>query len=166
MKYYNNIFFILLFVVVMGASCSKNFLDENPYSSYRTGATDTQSIEAQVIGLHLTYAELWGMSGQQGFLSCWQIGTDITSAGATQGVENPFYQYANLNSENAGVSYLWQKCYDFINHANVIIAAVGETNVKAAAEARFFRAYAYNMLVTLWGDVPLLKDPVASPAFN
>ena len=166
MKYYNNIFFILLSVVIMGASCSKNFLDEDPYSSYRTGATDVQSIEAQVIGLHLTYAELWGMSSQQGFLSCWQIGTDVTSAGATQGVENPFYQYANLNSENAGVSYLWQKCYDFINHANVIIAAVGETNVKASAEARFFRAYAYNILVTLWGDVPLLKDPVASPAFN
>ncbi|WP_114793222.1 RagB/SusD family nutrient uptake outer membrane protein [Niabella yanshanensis] len=166
MKYYNNIFFILLLVVFTGASCSKNFLDEDPYSSYRTGATDAQSIEAQVIGLHLTYAELWGMSGQQGFLSCWQIGTDVTSAGATQGVENPFYQYANLNSENAGVSYLWQKCYDFINHANVIIAAVGETNAKAAAEARFFRAYAYNILVTLWGDVPLLKDPVASPAFN
>jgi SusD family. len=165
MKYYKIIFFILI-VTATTVSCKKNFLDEDPYSSYRTGATDAQTIEAQVIGLHRTFAELWGWSDRQGFLSCWQIGTDITSAGATEGVENPFYQYANLNSENAGVSYLWQKCYDFINHANVIIAAVGENNVKASAEAKFFRAYAYNMLVTLWGDVPLVKEPVASPVFN
>ncbi|MBX3241051.1 MAG: RagB/SusD family nutrient uptake outer membrane protein [Chitinophagaceae bacterium] len=166
MKRYKNICILLTAITIGTVSCSKNFLDEEPYSSYRTGATDAQSIDAQVVGLHRTYAELWGMSGQQGFLSCWQIGTDITSAGATQGVENPFYQYANLNAENAGVNYLWEKSYDFINHANVIIAAVGENNLAANAEARFFRAYAYNMLVTLWGDVPLLKEPVASPSFD
>lgn len=152
--------------LLMGTSCGKDYLDEDPYSSYRTGATDPQTIEAQVIGLHRIFAELWGYSGRQGFLSCWQIGTDITNAGATEGVENPFYQYADLNQENGGVSYLWQKSYDFINHANVIIAAVGENNVKANAEARFFRAYAYNTLVTLWGDVPLLKEPVVSPKFD
>lgn len=152
--------------LLMGTSCGKNYLDEDPYSSYRTGATDPQTIEAQVIGLHRIFAELWGYSGRQGFLSCWQIGTDITSAGATEGVENPFYQYADLNQENGGVGYLWQKSYDFINHANVIISAVGENNVKANAEARFFRAYAYNILVTLWGDVPLLKEPVVSPKFD
>jgi len=166
MQYFNKIYILLLVVIFIGVSCSKSFLDEEPYSSYRTGATDAQSIDAQVVGLHRTFAELWGWSGQQGFLSCWQIGTDITSAGSTQGVENPFYQYPNLNSENAGVSYLWLKCYDFINHANVIIDAVGENNTKASAEAKFFRAYAYNLLVTLWGDVPLLKNAVSAPAFN
>src|SRR5690606_30818109 len=98
--------------------------------------------------------------------SAWQIGMDIASAGSTEGVENPFYQYADLNQENGAVSYLWQKSYDFINHANVIIAAVGENNIKASAEARFFRAYAYNTLVTLWGDVPLLSEPVVSPKFD
>src|SRR5690606_28503115 len=107
-----------------------------------------------------------GWSGRQGFLSCWQIGMDITSAGATEGVENPFYQYADLNEENAGVSYLWEKCYDFINHANLIIANTGENNKSAAAEAMFFRAYAYNILVTLWGDVPLLKEPISVPTFD
>ncbi len=152
--------------LLMGTSCGKDYLEEDPYSSYRTGATDAQTIEAQVIGLHRIFAELWGYSGRQGFLSTWQIGMDITSAGATEGVENPFYQYADLNQENGAVSYLWQKSYDFINHANVIIAAVGENNAKANAEARFFRAYAYNTLVTLWGDVPLLSAPVVSPTFD
>lgn len=165
---YNKIIYASIFAaaVLVAPSCKKNFLEEKPYSSYSTGGTGAQTIEAQVVGLHRTFAELWGWSSRQGFLSCWQIGTDITSAGATEGVENPFYQYADLNSENAGVGYLWEKCYDFINHANVIIGAVKETNVPASAEAKFFRAYAYNMLVTLWGDVPLLKNAVATPTFN
>ena len=118
------------------------------------------------MGLHRTYAELWGYSDQQGFVSAWQIGMDITTAGATQGVEVPFYQYANLNPENEAVRVLWQRCYDFINNANIIIAATGDNNKAANAEAKFFRAYAYNTLVTLWGDVPLLTEPLTVPTFN
>ncbi|MDR2813344.1 MAG: RagB/SusD family nutrient uptake outer membrane protein, partial [Prevotellaceae bacterium] len=99
MKKYN---ILLMAVLLMAAlSCKDSFLDEEPYSYYGTGYTDAKTIEAQVIGLHRTYAELWGWSDQQGFLSCWHIGTDICSAGATQGVENPFFLYADLNAENA-----------------------------------------------------------------
>lgn len=159
---------IILFAgLLLGASaCSDSFLNEKPYSSYSTGHTDPSTIEAQVIGLHRTFAELWGYSSRQGFLSCWQIGMDICSAGATEGVENPFYQYADLNSENGGVSWLWRKCYDFINSANIIIAAVGDNNKPATAEAKFFRAYAYNILVNLWGPVPLVKGPITVPTFD
>ncbi|MDR3261266.1 MAG: RagB/SusD family nutrient uptake outer membrane protein [Tannerella sp.] len=157
---------IILFAVLLtmsGTSCSDSFLDEKLYSSYSAGQTDPNSIEAAVIGLHRTYAELWGWSSRQGFLGCWQLGTDVATAAEVEGVETPFFQYANLNAENGGVSYLWQKCYDFINNANIIIAAVGEDSKGAAAEAKFFRAYAYNTLATLWGDVPLLSEPVTAP---
>ncbi|MBD1432184.1 RagB/SusD family nutrient uptake outer membrane protein [Sphingobacterium sp. DN00404] len=148
------------------ASCSDSFLNEKPYSDYEAGTGDPSIVENQLIGLHYIYAQLWGWSGRQGFLSCWQIGMDITSAGATEGVENPFYQYADLNSENGGVSYLWERSYQFINNANTIISSVGDENPAAAAEARFFRAYAYNTLVTLWGDVPLLTESIDIPTFN
>ena len=148
------------------ASCSDSFLDESPYSQYEAGTGDPTIVENQLLGLHYIYAELWGWSARQGFLSCWQVGMDITSAGATEGVENPFYQYADLNSENGGVSYLWERSYQFINNANTIISSVGEENPAAAAEARFFRAYAYNTLVTLWGDVPLLTESISVPTFN
>ena len=160
--------FIFITFISGMIACSDSYLDEDPYSYYSTGHTDDATIEAQVLGLHRTYAELWGWSSQQGFLSCWQIGTDVCSAGATQGVENPFYQYADLNAENEGVAWLWRKCYDFINHANLIITALGEDtdNKAAVAEAKFFRAYAYNMLVTLWGDVPLVKEPVSTPKLD
>ncbi|MDR3188537.1 MAG: RagB/SusD family nutrient uptake outer membrane protein [Prevotellaceae bacterium] len=160
-KYYH----ILLTATLLMAlsSCKDSFLDEEPYSSYSAGHTDPTTIEAQVIGLHRTYAELWGWSNRQGFLACWHIGTDVCSAGATEGVENPFYQYADLNAENAGVQYLWRKCYDFVNHANIIISSLGDNNKPAVAEAKFFRAYAYNTLVTLWGDVPLIAEAITVP---
>src|SRR5690606_4494348 len=165
-KKYTKLCSMLALLSLGAASCGKNFLNEKPYSQFEAGSGDPSTIENQILGLHYIYAELWGHSGQQGFLSCWQIGMDITSAGSTQGVENPFFQYADLNSENAGVAYLWEKSYQFINNANTIINSVDEDNSAAAAEARFFRAYAYNTLVTLWGDVPLLTESINVPTFD
>jgi hypothetical protein len=147
-------------------SCSDDFLKEQPYHSYSTGLTDPNIVEAELLGLHRIYGELWGWSSRQGFLNCWQLGTDVCVAGATEGVENPFYQYADLNAENAGVEWLWRKCYEFVNNANLIIADVGENNPAATAEAKFFRAYAYHTLVTLWGNVPLVTEPTKTPTFN
>lgn len=166
MKYFKYIYAVLACLSLTAPSCKDDFLDEKPYSSYSTSALSNSTIEAQLVALHRNYADLWGQSGEQGFTSAWQIGMDITSAGATQGVENGFYQYATLNSENGAVSYLWSRCYRFINNANIIIAAAGENNKVANAEARFFRAYAYNILVTLWGDVPLLTESLTVPTFN
>lgn len=166
MKKIKSIYALFAASALLASSCKSDFLDEKPYSSYSTAGINSSTIEGQLVGLHRIYAELWGWSGNQGFISCFQIGMDITSAGSTQGVENPFYQYADLNQNNAGVTFLWQKSYEFINNANLIIAAVGDNNKPAAAEAKFFRAYAYNTLVTLWGDVPLLTEPVKVPTFN
>jgi hypothetical protein len=163
---YNKIIIAVIALSLSFLSCGDDYLTEKPYSFDNTGHTDATTVDAELVGLHRIFAELWGYSGRQGFLSCWQIGTDICSAGATESVENPFYQYADLNSENYGVMYLWQKSYEFINNANLIIAAVGDDNQPANAEARFFRAYAYNTLVTLWGNVPLIDKPVTVPTFN
>lgn len=146
---------VAISVVTFGSiSCSDSFLDEKMYSNYDPSVND---VESKVVGLYRQYAAIWGMSSQQGFLSCFQVGTDVCSPGQTQGVEVGFYNYPNLTSENSGVSFLWEKLYEIVNSANLIIDSQGENGDKAAvAEAKFFRAYAYNMLVTLWGGVPLV----------
>lgn len=148
--------------LILGAtSCSDSFLDEKMYSKYGPEVTD---INAKIIGLHRQYASIWGMSGQQGFPGCWQVGTDVGSPGDSQGVEIPFYRYQELNAENAGVSFLWERLYELINSANQIIASQASNgDAKATAEAMFFRAYAYHMLVTLWGDVPLITESTTVP---
>ena len=140
-------------------SCSDSYLDEKMFSSY---GTDVSDVEAKVIGLHYKYADLWGWSDQQGFAGCWQDGTDVGAPGDTQGVEVPFFQYGSLNAENSGVNKLWTSLYSIINSANIIINTEG-VDPAAKGEAEFFRAYAYNMLVTLWGPVPLLTESKAEP---
>ena len=143
-------------------SCSDSFLDEKMYSSY---GSDVSDVNAKLVDLHRQYAAIWGMSGQQGFVGCWQDGTDVGSPGDVQGVETPFYKYAELNSENAAVNILWEGLYDIINSANQII---NDKDVDAASkgEAQFFRAYSYNMLVTLWGKVPLITESTTVPRTN
>jgi hypothetical protein len=44
---------------------------------------------------------------------------------------------------------------------------MGQSNKNSIdAEARFYRAYAYNMLATLWGKVPLVLQPLTEPKTN
>lgn len=149
-------------LIMSGTSCSDSFLDEKMYSSYGTDVTD---VNAKVLGLHYKFGEILGFSGQQGYAGIWQDGTDVGAPGDIQGVEQPFFRYAELNAENAGVRDLWNKLYEIINCANQIITTNGdEQSVKAyVAEACFFRAWAYNQLVTGWGGVPLIVESAVSP---
>lgn len=145
-------------------SCSNDFLDEKPYSSYAPETlTDDAGIEASLKGLHYTFGQLWTWSDQQGWLSLWQVGTDVASPGGIQGVEIPFFKYEDLNPENAGVNYMWSQCYRIINNANNALKAIGgEGDPAKIGEARFFRGYTYHMLATLYGDVPLLTEPTST----
>lgn len=162
-----NILFATLAISTLSmgiVSCSDSFLDEKMYSKY---TPERSSSENLITGLYYTFAYRWGRADRQGYLSCFQIGTDVASAGDVEGVETPFYQYQQLTSESSGVSMTWEMCYEFINQANLIIAKEGENGNKVLiAEAKFFRAYAYNMLVTLWGDVPLVTEPSEIPRLD
>ena len=67
--------------VIGTTSCSDSFLDEKMYSSYGPEVSD---VNAKLVGLHRQYAAIWGMSSQQGFVGCWQVGTDVGAPGDTQ----------------------------------------------------------------------------------
>lgn len=62
----------------------------------------------------------------------------------------------------------WSDSYDRIFTANNIIYKGENANIdeniknKYLAQARFFRAYNYFYLVTLYGDVPLILEPIES----
>lgn len=140
-------------------SCSDSFLEEKMYSNY---GTDVKDANAKIIGLHYKFAQLWGVSYPQGFTGCWQDGTDVGSPGDVEGSEVPFFKYSELTSESLGVKVLWNSLYGIINSANIII---NDASVEPAqkAEAEFFRAYAYELLVTLWGPVPLVTESTTVP---
>ena len=134
-------------------SCSDSFLDEKIYSSYTPGVTDSKS---ELVGLYRLYAGFWGASWPQGLHAAFQVGTDVAVSAGTEGTEIPMYQYGQLTKDSQFPGFIWERFYEFINNANLIISkqeALGDQADKAViAEAKFFRAYAYDQLVTYFGN--------------
>ncbi len=164
-----------LFGILVFTSCKKNFLDEKPYSSYAPQTlSDSLGFEASVVGLHNQLSLFFSKSDAQGWPSVWHAGTDIAFVPPTQkqGIEVPYYDYTQLISTDGAASFTWTWAFQMINNANVIIKNAENPNLEGitqagknsvAAEAKFFRAYAYNMLTTFFGKVPLLTAPLTAP---
>jgi hypothetical protein len=156
-------------------SCKKSFLDEQLYSNYAPeNLTDSLGFDAAAIGLYYQTGLFFSKSDAQGWPSVWNAGTDIAWVPPTQkqGIEVPYYDYTQLISTDGAASFTWNWAYQMINNANNIIANAENpavTRLSEAgknvfnAEARFFRAYAYNMLATLFGRVPLVTAPLTKP---
>ena len=173
----NNIIILTTLMGLMFAisSCKKTFLDEQLYSSYApVTLTDSLGFEASVVGLENHLSTFFSYSDPQGWPSVWHAGTDIAFVPPSQkqGIEVPYYDYSQLISTDGAASYTWGWAYRMINNANNIIknaegpnaGAMSQTNKNSIdAEAKFFRAYAYNMLATLFGKVPLVKEPLTAP---
>lgn len=159
-------------LILFGAiSCKKSFLEEVPFSSYTpVTLTDSLGFEASLIGLYNHVSTILTWSDQQGWVSVWQVGTDVANATANQqGVEIPYYNYSLLTSTDNASGYIWNRNYILVNLSNIIIDNADQsklsTNTKnsISAEAKFFRAYAYNNLATLYGKVPLVKHALTGP---
>jgi starch-binding outer membrane protein, SusD/RagB family len=168
---------ILLFISFAGTtlftSCKKTFLQEKPYSSLVPETLgDSLGIDASLIGLYNHFSSFYTKSDAQGWPSVWSAGTDVAFVPPSQkqGIEVPYYDYTQLISTDGAASFTWGWCYRMINNANIIIKnAEAATGITAStkngyeAEAKFFRGYAYNMLATLFGKVPLVTEPITAP---
>jgi len=168
------IYLVLIFPVLAGfLSCKKSFLDEKSDSAYSPLNTfkNVAGLDAGIAGLQASVREQYTMQVTQSLLAVFQVGTDVALNGLDAGEAAPFENYALLNSESPAVLNYWSWAYKVINNANLIIkGAADETAVLSdaqravyLAEAKFYRAYAYNFLVTLWGEVPLIDQPLDKP---
>ena len=174
MKKYINIIALLSVFFVAFSSCKKAFLDEKPFSSYTPlTLTDSLGFEASLIGLYNHTSTIFSWADQQGWPSVWQVGTDVANAtNNQQGVEIPYYNYATLTSTDGGAARMWNRDYIMVNLTNIIVDGIENPSVTSlsakgkslvSAEAKFFRAYAYNNLATLFGGVPLITHALAGP---
>lgn len=87
--------------------------------------------------------------------------------------EGQFF-YLSYNENNTHIGNGWQGLYDVISYANLIIDdmpsiaggyGVSEEVINAGvAEARFFRGFAYYLLVEYWENVPILEKPAEKVA--
>lgn len=159
--------------LLAATSCGEDYLDETIYSVYTPASlTNKLGFEAALIGLYQQASVNYTQADQQGWLCVWQVGTDIAWPVQPQGIEVPFYQYSSLTPDNQAARQMWTLQYNIIENANSIINGVegsiiadmtdAEKNI-VNAEARFFRAWAYNTLATLYGGVPIVTEPMTGP---
>lgn len=162
-------------LLTMISACSESFLDEEVLDAYAPSSLNDQlGFEAAEIGLYNQFSTFYSTSNDQTILGIFHLGTDIlwAPAGRSNGDARPYFDYATLTSTDNASRKLWAYLYKTINNANILIYNAENNNPTGMtqeqidaynAEARFFRAYSYNMLATLYGAVPLLNEPLSEP---
>ncbi|MBV4360405.1 RagB/SusD family nutrient uptake outer membrane protein [Pinibacter aurantiacus] len=165
--------YILLSTVVF-ASCKKTFLDENMQSAYAPQNTlsDSLGFEANMAGILSRIRAQYTSDDDQGLLGAMFLGTDVVINGQTTAAMFPYVNNETMSSSDFAAGTYWRWAYTTLNNINTVIAAsqnpavtgTSENNkAYVGAEAKFYRAYVYNFLVTLWGPVPLTTTPISSP---
>jgi len=147
-------FSILLFV----NSCQKKLI-EKPFTVFTTDYLKTPAgLQTSVVAL---YSGMRYMYGPNGALNTTNSGTDewsLGDQGASSGLDCGAY---NLNSSNGDILTPWNRSFNNINLANAVIEFAPDVQMDAAAkatiiaEAHFFRAFYYFILVQQFGAVPL-----------
>ena len=152
----NTIGTVLLTVFLIGCS---DILVEQPRSILEPGFFKSeQGVNG---GLTSLYAHLRYIYGNAYYYNSGVTGTDeATYAQSADGnfkVMDVSGQGNITSTDNGGTGTLWDNAFPAINTASGIIENATEVGLKASliAEAQFFRAFDYFMLVQTYGGVPL-----------
>ena len=166
----------LIATLIMVSACSDDFLNEEIRSDFTPETlNDELGYQAQIIGLYQMLSTWQTRSGQQGWLAVWQVGTDVVWPTQPEGIEIPWFKYNQLNTDDNAANQSWELWYNMVENSNSIIYSIENNPPEALsnqeqnainAEARFFRALAYNNLATLFGGVPLILEPVTEARFD
>jgi hypothetical protein len=148
---------MLALTLVIG-SCTKDVLVENPKSVYTPDFFKTElGVQGGITSL---YAHLRFIYGNWNFYNSLETGTDEYTWG--QSADGNFKDMdmsgvGSITSQSAPPSAPWGNCFSAINTASGIIENATAVGVSDAlvAEARFFRAFDYFLLVQTYGGVPL-----------
>lgn len=165
--------FLLLSGALMGNSGCKKFLDETDPTNLSPSSFYTLPEHAEA-GIAAVYSEVRFIGGGAGiFSNNFQMLDAPTGIQTTETAQNS--DLNNLYSliydgTNLHINQNWNGFYKVIAQANLVLDKVPGINPmdnvqkkRILGEASFLRAWAYFYLVRLWGDVPLIVKPIASP---
>jgi hypothetical protein len=161
--------FLILLLLLSLAGCKKFINKElvGQYSEsnfYQTQAQAILAINAAYQPLAFTTANINRI---------WVFG-DVASDDAVKG-GNPgdqadidFIDQFNVNPTNGNLASEWALLYDGITRSNLVLAKVPpiqmdkNMQIRILGEARFLRAYYYFQLVNIFGDVPVVLQPLTA----
>lgn len=159
MKYIQikSVFVTALFMLLFSTGCNK-ILEEQPRSIYEPGFFKTE--KGVLGGITSQYAHLRFIYGQPYYYNTLETGTDeyTWAQSADQNFKDmDLTGVGNITPASSRSDALWGTAFSNINTASGIIENASAVGISAPliAEARFFRAFDYFLLVQTFGGVPL-----------
>ena len=163
-----NLFGIIFLLIIVGSQTAcKKFLETTPTAfiapqNYYNNATDLQN------GLNSVYT---GLSSSAIYGTNWLRLNWSTDEMCNRNSTPNYLNYFYTSSEPAIYSF-WQTAYQGISNANYLIANINKPVMDENArslilgQALFLRGYYYFLLVSNFGDVPLILNPVVDGSNN
>lgn len=171
------------FLMLSLPACKKDFLDINPLvgsteaNYYQTPQDAQAAIIACYNPLQQEVTNIQG-SSELSVHFRWYFGDivadDAIKGGSGDGDEPQLLLFENFQGNGSSKLVLgeWQAAYKGIAYCNLALARIPgidmDEDVKARylAEAKFIRAYWYMNLVTMFGGVPLVLEPLAPSEYQ
>jgi starch-binding outer membrane protein, SusD/RagB family len=166
----------ILLAGLLGMLACQKSLEEVPISNLSNAAVlkDSVGFENYITALHEGARDEFTNTDGINHNFNMQFGTDVATTGSP--TIAPFRNYETyLTPSQVVVGFYWNWAYRImLLRANTVIAYAGRPEAAAywkseaqrnavIAEARFFRAYTFNLLANLYGGVPLVDTIYSSP---
>ncbi len=170
--------FCLIYLLLMGSACKKNFLDLEPLSSatdenfWKSGEDANAAVAAMYALLRNSFNEANGMA----FYAYGDLATDEFTASNTYPFNQVLTMQWNLTVAAADVNnpmYLlrhYGDYYKIIDQANRVIKHLPAMDISLftsadrrnylLGEAYFMRAFTYFYMGRIWGGVPIVTEAV------
>jgi len=175
MKNYKNILILGAIIILLFASCSKEFLDRSPLDK-EVSSNFYQTEEDAMMALVSVYDVLGHDETRVSwapFLTVSDILSDDSYAGggdANDGADEDELNTFNIPATNVLVHAIWIRNYTGIYRANLLlekiddIQSTDEFKNRIIAECKFLRAYFYFEQVRFFENIPLLTTTIKSPS--
>lgn len=159
--------YILAILTLTFSSCDK-FLTREPldFISPETSYDTESALDKALAGVY----DMLGHRNLYGGYFLYNCGFDADDGHFARNSPSTGTAVYNFSSTDVTVYYVWESLYKGVSRANMLLANVDrnpdipiEYRDRVRGEALALRAYYYFLLVTLYGDVPLLLEPVDDP---
>jgi starch-binding outer membrane protein, SusD/RagB family len=174
----NGLALVFFAVVSTFVSCENDFLDRAPQGQYTQDdypyPGGSGPYDQYLFGAYSTLRDFNVHS--QSFIAITSIRSDDADKGSTPadgGANAIDMDNFPVAVNNGFANAMWQGYFSLVNKANIAldqvanneaITATPEIKIQSEAEAKFIRAYAYFMLVRVFGRVPLIDQVFTDPA--
>lgn len=173
MKLFNKIFLLFVVITMLSMGCGREFLNRTPFAQYTS-----ENFWENEVQITNSVNGIYPLIRGQYSSTVWRFGefrsdntTFLYNPADRGGLALEELDYFLANSSLGDLGGMWRTCYTGIARANFVLASIDDaafTNEEnrpiREAETRFLRAFFYYLLVTNYGDVPIVLEPLLDEA--